>query len=340
MAEGEKNALAGVVQSLTDIPTTAKPSLVRALSYLLGGFGNYLGAWLRRPVQAVEDRTDARTLITRAVALAAADKLAHDPDVIAAAMAQWGPADLNRHANKMKIARETIIELSAVADDDGTERADQTQTEIDDDFLNSFERFCSDSSDEKMQRLWARLLAGEIRRPGSYSRRTLRALYDMDSRTADQFTRVSAGALRDMIIVDSDERPEALETAIELEAAGLLSGAGGILHYTLRANDRGVALLAGNRLGLAVAVASGATIPLEALPLSPVGKELLTLLPPPDEESTLRSIAEHLKAKGAEGASLITVVRRDGAGVTYRVKEHLWGEEACKRQSPEQAASV
>lgn len=42
-------------------------------------------------------------------------------------------------------------------------------------------------SDEDMQALWARLLAGEARNPGSYSHKTVNLLHDMDKQAAQEF---------------------------------------------------------------------------------------------------------------------------------------------------------
>ena len=53
---------------------------------------------------------------------------------------------------------------------------EDAQSEIDDDWLNTFSSFASRKSREDVQSLWARLLAGEIRKPGSFSLRTLQHL--------------------------------------------------------------------------------------------------------------------------------------------------------------------
>lgn len=45
-------------------------------------------------------------------------------------------------------------------------------------------------SDEDMQQLWARILAGEANAPGTFSRRTVNLLADLDKRDAELFTRL------------------------------------------------------------------------------------------------------------------------------------------------------
>src|SRR5208283_1459027 len=53
--------------------------------------------------------------------------------------------------------------------------------------LNIFERYAEDASSETMRALWARVLAGEIRRPGQFSLRTLRFMSELDATTAKLF---------------------------------------------------------------------------------------------------------------------------------------------------------
>jgi len=49
----------------------------------------------------------------------------------------------------------------------------QTTENIDPDWLTSFEKYARDVSDNKMQIIWGRILAGEVLKPGCFSARTL-----------------------------------------------------------------------------------------------------------------------------------------------------------------------
>ena len=60
---------------------------------------------------------------------------------------------------------------------------------IDDDWLNSFETEARQKSTEDMQHRFGRILAGEIRNPGSYSIRTLKTLGELDQNIAVLFKR-------------------------------------------------------------------------------------------------------------------------------------------------------
>lgn len=56
------------------------------------------------------------------------------------------------------------------------------------DWFTDFCGKCRNISDEEMQKLWAQLLAGEAKRPGSYSKRALTVLADLEKEDADAFS--------------------------------------------------------------------------------------------------------------------------------------------------------
>jgi len=61
---------------------------------------------------------------------------------------------------------------------------------VDDDWVFQFFEHSQDVSDEQMKSLWARLLAGEVAKPGSYSLRTLNVVKHLHSEDADLFSKV------------------------------------------------------------------------------------------------------------------------------------------------------
>jgi hypothetical protein len=62
--------------------------------------------------------------------------------------------------------------------------------EIEDDWITNFFDKCRLISDDEMQNLWARVLAGEANAPGKYSKRTVNLLADLDKVDAETFARV------------------------------------------------------------------------------------------------------------------------------------------------------
>lgn len=60
---------------------------------------------------------------------------------------------------------------------------------VDQDWMAGFFEQCQDFSDAQMQSLWARILAGEVAKPGSYSPRTLQTVKLFSKADAEVFTR-------------------------------------------------------------------------------------------------------------------------------------------------------
>jgi len=59
---------------------------------------------------------------------------------------------------------------------------------VEDDWITNFFEKSRIISDEEMQQLWSRVLAGEANKPGTFSKRTVNMLADLDKRDAELFT--------------------------------------------------------------------------------------------------------------------------------------------------------
>jgi len=68
--------------------------------------------------------------------------------------------------------------------------------ELDSDWMARFFRIAEDLNNEQMRLLWGRLLAGEVKRTGSYSLRTLDVLRNMSQHEAEIFARVGRFAIK------------------------------------------------------------------------------------------------------------------------------------------------
>jgi len=67
------------------------------------------------------------------------------------------------------------------------ESVNYREAPINDDWLNNFENEARSKSTEEMQALFARILAGEIKKPGSYSRRAVKILSQLPQNAARKF---------------------------------------------------------------------------------------------------------------------------------------------------------
>lgn len=92
--------------------------------------------------------------------------------------------EMRRQQNIDVIVAEALLELPDTVSADPVEP----------DWISSFFDGCEDVSDGQLQTLWAKLLATEVSRPGTFSSRTLALLKQMSRAEADAFERLCAGA--------------------------------------------------------------------------------------------------------------------------------------------------
>jgi len=65
---------------------------------------------------------------------------------------------------------------------------DSSPQNVEDDWITNFFDKCRIVSDDDMQKLWSRVLAGEANSPGAFSRRTVNLMADLDKGDAELFT--------------------------------------------------------------------------------------------------------------------------------------------------------
>ncbi|HEY4617587.1 MAG TPA: DUF2806 domain-containing protein [Flavobacterium sp.] len=86
----------------------------------------------------------------------------------------------NNIDNVTKIAAEQLSQETEVSDES-----------VDEDWTTRFFNIAENISDEEMQLLWGRILAGEIKQPKSFSLRTLELLKNLSKEEAEVFTKFS-----------------------------------------------------------------------------------------------------------------------------------------------------
>ena len=103
---------------------------------------------------------------------------------------------------------------------------------MEDDWITNFFDKCRIVSDEEMQLLWAKVLAGEANSPGTYSKRTVNSLGSLDKRDAQLFTNLCSFVViieeATPLIYDAqasiyNDRQINFETLTHLDDIGLIS---------------------------------------------------------------------------------------------------------------------
>jgi hypothetical protein len=152
------------------LPPMVKRSFGKAFDTLIIGAVDIPRAWLESKSQAIRDETTGRSLFVSAAAKAAAEKFASDEQLTERAMDHFGARIIKEQRNREVIAQAVVQELSSIPP------TEDTSQEIDEDWLDMFSRIAEKRSNQDMQRYLAKLLAGEIRKPGSFAPSTVEVL--------------------------------------------------------------------------------------------------------------------------------------------------------------------
>lgn len=194
--ESGNSAIATVVSAIGDIASSASiPEPVRRNA--LKAFGQLCSAAIDVPVAmlegiAAEKRAEAQARVkliaTSADQMAAQMKM--DPQFAEAAAVRYGQKIVRQQVNLNRISDIAATQLKASPNIDqsgSSTTGNQPEASIDQDWLNHFESEASEKSTEEMQMLFGKILAGEIKRPQSFSIKTLRLISQLDSRVAAIF---------------------------------------------------------------------------------------------------------------------------------------------------------
>ena len=130
---------------------------------------------------------------------------------------------LNEEASKQKNIEEIAQKALPLLEDNSNPK------EVADDWITHFFDRCRLVSDEEMQSLWSRILAGEANSPGSYSKRTVNFVSGLDKVEAELFTHLCGFAWKTPIgslPIIFDEWDEIYSSLGERDALNVLEGVG------------------------------------------------------------------------------------------------------------------
>ncbi len=100
-----------------------------------------------------------------------------------------------RFIHKETKRQQNIDNVSQIAEEQLSQETDVSEEPVNEDWATRFFNIVQDVSDEEMQKLWGRILAGEVKEPKSYSLRTLELLKNLSKKEAEVFTLVSTLAI-------------------------------------------------------------------------------------------------------------------------------------------------
>lgn len=327
MSERDANNLpAEIGGALASIPQGLVPRSIKALDRLVGAAIDIPASWLAQQKAKIDAQSAGYAAVESAIAKAAAAEAGATPEIVGRAMEVLVRKAYRKEAN---VQAAGVAALEDLRENEEANRAEahDTTTEIDDDWLNVFERYAEDASTERMQRLWGRVLAGEIRRPGRYAIRTLRFLSEFSQKDAEVFTDFAVncfGGIAPTKLAKPADKSD-ISDLLNLDAADIIQGVGGLgLTNTMQFNEAGIAAKVERGLAIVFVGQPKEKLKTSAMIITPLGQELLSLLPNRDTLAAARRVAHAMRCQQTEAAYLYRVVNGSLAETPIEI---LWQNE-------------
>ena len=172
------------------IPAPVRRNFLKALEQLCSAAIDFPAAYLTGKADERRAETAARIKLINTSATQIAQQMQTDPEYARVAVQKFGHRVLREQVNLDMISQRAASELQDASDSNGQSAPEESVDTINDDWLNAFEAEARQKSTEEMQTFFGKILAGEVRKPGSYSTRTIKILGSLDQNIASHLVKL------------------------------------------------------------------------------------------------------------------------------------------------------
>ncbi|MGV8928724.1 MAG: DUF2806 domain-containing protein [Brevundimonas sp.] len=257
--------------------------------------------------QAHRDDRDARSAFKRGLVEAAVDKAKTNPDLVDRMLERLVDEEFGRQENREAVASLAIEHLSAESLDDEP----AAEGEMDVDWLNIFTRHAEAATSERLRDMWGRVLAGEIRAPGTVSLRTMQFVSTLDRAVIEAAQEVLPWIVGGQWLPHEVSKHVPLEKLQLARDEGLIGSLDSDLQTTITFKAEPWAATFGD-MGVILIADAGATAVFPAISISRIARDLAAIIPLDYSEVPPRAFAELMKGQSAVKRIRIGPVRKEG----------------------------
>ncbi len=184
-------ALSTAIDAIGDlvagVPAPIRKNAAKAFGRLCTAAVEYPVALIEGAIAEKRAEARARVKLIDASAHQIAQQMKTDPEYARAAASKFAQRIVRERVNIDQVSEIAAVDLKSQPLALENENEPEAPP-ISEDWLNAFESEAAQMSSEQMQRLFGRILAGEIRRPTSYSIKTIKLMSQLDNRAATLFS--------------------------------------------------------------------------------------------------------------------------------------------------------
>lgn len=273
------------------LPPNVVNAALRTLVGLLDAGLDIPKSYFESIAQNIRNNTNAQTIMSEQLARNAAIIASTNPEIINAAIQAHIPNKVKRFINKAKIAKIAIDEIRYNSNTDNAAPPEEG-------WLNVFSRYAEDASSNELQIVYGKILAGEISKPHSISKKTLRLTSELTQESASDFEYLWSKNLSEEVLKTIDmRRGEGWNRLERLAEAGLIHSIETAVHQPKGSHPTKDGLLpwqVGSIPNLIIMMKRENNSSFPIVNFTKSGLELGSILPKPDYCKNLTELADFL----------------------------------------------
>lgn len=325
--EESTGALGVLSEFFSGIPKVFQKPLAKAISRLARGAVEWPAAAFEAQAAEVQHKQAMREKVRAAIVKQAISQISEKPDIADRAIEHFASDILGKQYNREQVLLHAAEELSQVPPPDDSEESRSEESELDDDWLSAIARHAENATSERLQQIFGRVLAGEIKRPGAYSLFTLDLLSKLSEKDAKVIVSIAPYVIGNGIYLTPTAR-KALNfaTTTHLVSIGIMPSTANELIPAVRTlvfNRNNILdgqpsfIIALRKHVLLLRSPTEQQIQFDAALLTSVGEEVLSLHYTDISEEFLKELSAMLDKKGVS-LMIADIVLKDGLRVTWR----------------------
>lgn len=213
----------------TGVTAAAKSRTVAAIDRLVGNIADLPSAWLEGINVRKRAKTEGERQLIEAAAQYGIARMGQDNEFAERAYGNHFRKVASQQLNKDAVVAEALNDLRSQPVDIQSS-GDNGPDALSEEFMDRFERYAEGATTEQLRERWGRILAGEIRRPGTFTLKTLRTTDELDSSTARLFEDLMVYRSADMLIKPLMGSEIPFHNLLKLVGSGLVVDPGSTGH--------------------------------------------------------------------------------------------------------------
>lgn len=190
---------------------------------------------------------------------------------------------------------------------------------VEKDWMTRFLNIAEEISDKDLQDIWGRILAGEIKKPKSYSLRTLEVLRNMSKEEASLLMKASTFQVS-LDLICTEPFALSLMEQISLEDIGVVCGEELVRSFNIPSSGT-ISFELNRKTRVNVYAPAGVKIEFRGLKLTKAGQEILALIQEHNYNKFYSDLSNVIKKCGATKVTRNEILSWNGSKYEYQITE-------------------